>query len=330
MPLQTFQKTLQAHVQSPKTVLIGNGFSMAYSPDMFAYDSLFETADMATNYPQLTTVFDELETRDFEYVMQSLKSASSLGSIYHCDINVINIMHQHIESLKQLLIESITATHPENCGVISENQYRSTRNFLSNFVNIFSTNYDLLLYWALVHDQKNGPRVDKTDGFYRTDGILTWAKENDQASYYLHGAMHLYKDGTDIKKIEYTTIGNPLRDQVSTNINNEKYPIFVSEGSSTDKLLRIEENKYLLNCMDKLKNISGVLFIHGHSFKSNDDHIWNAIEKNKEISHICVSIFGDENTPDNRNIRTKAHEIAGQAEAGLSFYTAESANLWAE
>ncbi|SDK89142.1 protein of unknown function [Maridesulfovibrio ferrireducens] len=328
MPLMTFEQAI-ASCEERKNVLLGNGFSMAYSADMFSYSSLYEKADIDQRYEEIAAIFNELDCRDFETVMNSLNSAAFVGAIYDCNELVVGKMNESIQNLKDLLISSIANTHPTACHYINENKYKNTRKFLLNFSSYFTTNYDLLLYWSL-QNHEDGIRLDRTDGFLRPNETLSWEKGNNQNSYYLHGAMHLYKDkaSPDIEKLAYTEIGNPLTEQVRSKIDNGAFPIFISEGRSLAKLRKIEENKYLLHCLEKFREIQGTLFIHGHSFSTNDDHIWDSISNNNRIERLFVSIYGDENSQDNIAIKNKVIEIGTSINVSPEFYSSESANLW--
>lgn len=332
MPLLTFDEAIQAAGEGSKHVLLGNGFSMAYDPNMFSYGSLFERANIERDFPELAEVFEELDTKDFERVMDSLKSASVLSGIYGCGDDSVVRMTNNIEDLKDLLIRSISSTHPSRVSDVEDEKYRRTCVFLRNFLSVFTTNYDLLLYWSLQQQEMVG-RPSRTDGFLRDeDGKLCWASDNPQGSYYLHGAMHIYKEKADVVKLRYHALGDTLTEQVREKIDEEIFPIFVSEGSSMDKLIKIESNKYLSHCLDALKKMQGALFIHGHSFSDNDDHIWDALRRCPNVTGLYVSLFGDENSQENRAIKAKVRSIAedagGPADVGVVFYDAASANIW--
>lgn len=329
MPLITFQNALERCGTGSKSVLLGNGFSMAYSRDMFDYSSLFKWAEIDNNHPKLKEVFDQLGTRDFELVMKALKSASQIGAIYECNAVNIQQMNANIDELKELLIDAITQSHPNTVDTIPDSKYKSTRVFLNHFGKIFTTNYDLLLYWSLCRNIDGKILAGWRDGFSGENGHLSWDKGNDQNSYYLHGAMHLFMDSPDVDKIVYRT-GNPLRDQVRTKILNDEFPIFVSEGTSIEKTIRIEENKYLTHCLDALKGLTGSLFIHGHSLDENDDHIWDAIAENRNITAIFVGIHGDENSARNIAKKAKASSIVERNQSHLVYYDVSTADIWKE
>lgn len=69
--------------------------------------------------------------------------------------------------------------------------------------------------------------------------------EQGQSVYYIHGAMHIFSDGSDIEKLSYSSTGIPLAEQVKVSIAQNKFPVFISEGSTSHKLARIKKNGYL-------------------------------------------------------------------------------------
>ena len=68
--------------QNNRHILLGNGFSRACRNDIFAYSSLFENADFAALSEPARSVFDALETTDFEAVIEALGSAAKVLSVY--------------------------------------------------------------------------------------------------------------------------------------------------------------------------------------------------------------------------------------------------------
>ena len=73
-------------------------------------------------------------------------------------------MQRDAEGLREVLVQAIAQNHPEFPAAIADDQYRGCRVFLANFANIYTLNYDLLLYWALMHDELP-PAVPCDDGF---------------------------------------------------------------------------------------------------------------------------------------------------------------------
>lgn len=61
-----------------------------------------------------------------------------------------------------LLVQAIAGRHPERPSDITEDQYKACRAFLAHFVGesrekhkgqVYTLNYDLLLYWTLLYDE---------------------------------------------------------------------------------------------------------------------------------------------------------------------------------
>lgn len=156
----TFAEALTKTVEERRYLLLGNGFSISLFSDCFSYASLFEEAQKSGLFekdPELAQAFELLQTTDFEFVMEALKTASKLVPLYGGDKRK---MEHHSELLKNVLVQAISGRHPERPSEISEEQYANCRAFLAEFIGeaqqksgrVFSLNYDLLLYWSVLHD----------------------------------------------------------------------------------------------------------------------------------------------------------------------------------
>jgi hypothetical protein len=114
-------------------------------------------------------------------------------------------------------------------------------------------NYDLLLYWAQMHNEEgNEPSSD--DGFRKPEddydaAYVTWESGNShkQNTWFLHGALHLFDAGTEIQKYTWVNTGLRLIDQIRDALKRDYFPTFVAEGTSNEKLIRIRHNDYLAN-----------------------------------------------------------------------------------
>ncbi len=160
---------------------------------------------------------------------------------------------------------------PDNVGDIEGGEYASARTFLANFDGkIYTVNYDLLLYWILLQDA--GPSVWKDDGFRADpdDADAEWViwdgyEGFSQRVFYLHGGLHLYDAGSQLKKITWVRTGIPLIDQIREALAENVYPHVVTEGSSEQKLGRIEHSPYLHRGLKSLNSCGGSLLVFGHS-----------------------------------------------------------------
>lgn len=362
----TFEKALLSTEDCRRYLLLGNGFSISLFPKCFTYASLYQEAKdqgLLAQTPELEKAFDLLGTIDFEFVMESLKAASKLGPLYGYDGGK---MAQHAELLKEVLIQAIAGRHPARPSEITQKQYKACRSFLTNFIGIdrdkklqgkvFSLNYDLLLYWSVLHDiievdwdgqrliEKHDQALVHDDGFRSPEDnwdaeYVAWEQfsaSHEQSVTFLHGAMHLYERAHELAKLCWERSGNrPLMDQIRAALDDEKYPLFVSEGTSSFKMARINRSAYLSKALRSFATCcntkSASLFVIGHSLADNDDHVLRRI-KNGKVGRVFISMFGDPLDERNLAIQTKADGwIAARHESSplaIEFIDASTLHIW--
>ena len=199
MSLITFE---DAHERVPAGtvphLLLGNGFSRACRDDIFAYSALFDRADFNQLSPRARHAFDLLQTTDFERVMLALRDAARLVGLYLPGQPCVGRqLQEDADGLREVLVQAVADNHPEFPAQISDSSYASCRRFLARFDRIYTLNYDLLLYWALMQSEIQ-PTVRSDDGF-RAPGpgqhetYVTWEPgRHGQKVYYLHGALHIF------------------------------------------------------------------------------------------------------------------------------------------
>lgn len=163
---------------------------------------------------------------------------------------------------------------PEAPHAINTDQHQACHKFLINFESIYTINYDLLLYWVYVNHEK----ILFKDGFINslTDSQeLVWYQKNERFInlYYLHGALHLYQDGNDIKKHSSKYNKITLKNQIENKLQQNKPPLFVSGGTALSKEKTIRNNPYLHSAFNSFKQCDQALFIYGFGFNDNDGHI---------------------------------------------------------
>lgn len=323
--MQTFQDALDSIEENEtSSLLIANGFSQAWDHEVFNYANLLEAADFSEREGQLRELFEKSETYDFERIMDQLVSAERVLESYGIDGEIIEDIKKDQEILKSALVSAIAETHPSLPRDVTDEQYVAVRNFLVNFSSVFSLNYDLLFYWA-----RNMYDLEPED--YETDDGFRWPEvwcghDTDQQVHFLHGGLHIYDNGADIKKHTFKDYeGISIIEKVRRNLEAGKFPLFVSEPSHEKKKIKIEHNPYLNFCFQALSEIEGVLFIFGHSMDENDKHIFDQINKSK-VSKVFVSIYGDEATDANRRTIANARAFL---DAQVEFYQSESTPVWA-
>ena len=339
---ETSQKQLTRHL------LLGNGFSIAYNKDIFSYAKLLES-EKIYNDSKLKKIFEALTTNNFEKVVKSLKDANKILQIFSVNKELQCEINSKANTLKEILIEEISQKHPHNYS-ISEEKYSKTIDFLFNFIgldnnrggNIFTLNYDLLLYWTLFKKSINNKTLYFCDGFTWDDSNdLCWKKDIASNTYFLHGALHLSENSGYTYK-EFYKNDKDLIQQIKHNLNNDNFPLIVFEGTSSEKLSQINHNSYLINAMYEFEKSmldkNSALFIFGHSLEDSDNHIINLIS-NSNINHIYISVFGNIEDDNNESIRSKISEIkrirknktapsAANNPINIKAFSAQSANIW--
>jgi hypothetical protein len=325
-------------IQKPH-LLLANGFSIACRSDIFVYKRLFEQADFS-NSPEAAKTFSRLGTTDFEKVIRSLQDAAKVASVYRpMDEELVTKLLKDADLLKELLVQTIASSHPERPTDIQDKEYQACYKFLNYFASIYTVNYDLLLYWALMHGS-DGNGGGFKDGFAKPEDdydatYVSW-QENGNV-WYLHGALHLFDARTEIQKFTWSNTGIRLIEQTRTALNKNFFPLFVAEGTSQEKLERITHSAYLSKALrsfeERMNVISSSLFVFGHSFSENDEHILKCIEKGR-ISKLFIGLHGDTTTKSNKDIINRAERLKNRRDQDypleISFFDASTANVWGQ
>lgn len=320
-------------------LLLGNGFSQAYYGD-FGYTTLYQAIKDEKKNKNIKKLFKYFGTSNFEAVLSFLKDAQFLFKIY--GIDSANIIRDY-ERIRDALAEAILKVHPEKTTVVPEKAKINCYEFLKQFNDIYTVNYDLLLYWTLLTD----PNLDFGDYFTRDDDTpeeyCEYVKDGsrkDKHVFFLHGGLHLFiKDGRTIKKVWGNTI--PLIRQIKEEIENGYYPWVVAEGDYESKLKQIKSNPYLDHAFEKLSQNEGQLFTFGFSFSSQDKHIIKAVVKNCAIKHLWIGIRGKLSDKNNEHLIKIANDMMSDRKRivkginkrtrgplEIHFYNAGDMNIW--
>ncbi|HNO80333.1 MAG TPA: DUF4917 family protein [Phycisphaerae bacterium] len=334
--LLTFDNALGQADKQPH-VLLGNGFSIACRADIFQYGQLFDRADFKDLEVTARAAFAALQTTDFEIVMRALRQAAKLAAVYaKKQPGLGKRLRRDADGLREVLASTIASSHPNRPADIQPEQYTACRTFLSRFRSIYTVNYDLLLYWALMQSELE-PQISGDDGFRQPeDGpeqYVTWEvdRTDTQSVHYLHGALHVFDAGSEVQKYTWCNTGMALIDQIRAALASDKYPLFVAEGSAEEKLDRIQHSGFLNRSYRSFAKISGPLVIFGHSLAENDEHILHLIDRGK-MSPILVGLYGDPASASNRQIIERAKRFPSnrppRRAASVQFFDAESARVW--
>lgn len=235
MKLETFDDVLKSmHANGGREfhLLLGNGFSMAYDSTIFSYNAMH---DFITKLDDelLSKLFEIIKTKNFEMIMQQLDNFAALIDVFGSDEHLKNKVKTAARKLKHNLLEAVKALHPEHVFTIPQKKNDACAEFLKSFLNtkghIYTTNYDLLLYWVLMRNNimKSvdgfGRDRENPDEFVAEEELvfseLRWGKHKDkQDIFYVHGALPLFDTGVEIIKEEYDS-QHYLLDNISERID---------------------------------------------------------------------------------------------------------------
>lgn len=304
-----YSEVLQSMNQNgqDKTLLLGNGFSIAYNPQRFSFTYLKDSAikqGIISSDSSILKLFEQFHTSDFEKIIRLLNDYVKIDSVFNPTKDQ-TALRQQIEELKQHLVDTITNNHPDTVNSLSEAEYNYAMAFIKEYKRIYTLNYDLLLYWVTMkilsgsEEYKKSCLLDISDGFgtpSNKEEYVSFRNEggNSFGIHYLHGALHIFDNRDELKKLTFSRTDIPLKQQIKNNLDQEIYPVFISEGSSSEKQEKIIHNAYLNHCFRSLKKIKGNLVIFGTLLKMNDQHIQDAICRNN-CENIYIGLFDKEN-----------------------------------
>lgn len=336
----SFKEAIQlAHEAGGKRhILLGNGFSIG-AHEKFRYGTLYEQAKKIGLPKHVESLFERYGTTNFEEVLKQLSEGRWLASHYKLAKTDPNLdMGTDYEKVKDAFVGAVTASHPANRNEIADQKLEACNAFLTQFNNVFTTNYDLLLYWASL---ATSPFPFK-DGFWGTENpqYLTFvslpesANTEDGYIYFLHGTLHLYAQCGEVIKM-CRGGGNPqLLIQVEEALAEDRFPLVVSEGDPGQKKVRIRENFYLRACRRNFQQIEGSLFVFGSSLGTGDAHIREWIVQNQKLERLFVGVHGDPEKERNQDLMLRirhgveSHHHSGEQTLRVDFYDSSTANVW--
>jgi hypothetical protein len=170
---------------------------------------------------------------------------------------------------------------------------RTISDTLERFEWVFTTSYDLLVYWAMAAGGFE-PFMDhfRWGGRCEFDPRRTTVPANRVPVYFLHGALHLVVGSSGVTwKLRQTDLDNIL-DQFGQPIKGDARarPLLVTEGSAEDKLAAIEDNAYLSHALDRLRERKLPVVVFGSSLSEQDSHLADALSENPKRP-IAVSML---------------------------------------
>ena len=295
-------------------ILIGNGASRAVS-DKFGYKTLYERASQGDSlYPlQATdrTLFERRNTPNFELVLGDLRRALTVGEVLSATAEYQALVQEHYDRVRKALAWAVHFVHPTHRDVGAA-RLRAIGSELKKYEWVFSTNYDVLAYWAAM--------MVGINGFYDWFGgdgrqFRDRAPLPDRTKLlFLHGALHLYvpiggsDSGPVRKRVRKQMVG--LLDQL---IKLQEAPLIVAEGTPDQKLVAMIRNDYLRFSYRTLREYTGPLVIFGSALEESDNHLIDAL---RPLSgrKLAVSVHGSDSQAKKTVARLQSLLDEGQVE----------------
>ncbi|MBP2158836.1 MULTISPECIES: DUF4917 family protein [Asticcacaulis] len=276
----TFEKAIAQTDKCQRHLLLGNGFSIN-ARKSFNYDSLFESGKPFSS--EVARIFQEQGANDFELALENAQS------------------QLHKDEINSAFLRALSKVHPHSSVNVTDDEADHCTRFLEHFVGIsrrqlrgrvYTTNYDLLLYWVVVRKKRRLWCYDNHEG----SGGAWQPEKIDPGLVYLHGALHLFERDNQQIKLHYPG-GGRLIDQMRERLNQGEFPVIVAEGTSVAKSERIQRSAYLKKASKLLKSgLRGtecVLFTYGHSLNERDSHLFNILGESKvKAKAIYIGAWG--------------------------------------
>jgi hypothetical protein len=314
-----------------QTLLLGNGASIAIHNE-FAYPTLHSVADAKGLLATTAPIFAKLGTTDFEHVLLACWYAEHVNVALGTPSADISAAYAEVRTA---LIQAVHSVHPVHADVAADLQRAGT--FASSFPTVVSLNYDLTLYWAmLLFNAANGSWFK--DAFHHGEFQTDWGylrrplppATGATLVFYPHGSLSVARDyiGDETK---IAVAAGDLLETITHRWSSGHYvPVFVSEGTSKEKVASIRRSHYLTNVYEEvLPELGENLVVYGWSFDERDQHVLNAISANPP-KRMAVSVFTGQSEADQQAFCHQVLKTVGQSLAGTDviFFDSLSPGCW--
>ena len=239
--------------------------------------------------------------------------------------------------VRQALIDTVNAVHCTHTNV--QVDLARIAAFSKAFKTIVTLNYDLTVYWAMLEGNSQYGNWFK-DGFVGPGQSFDpgWARlrtpfnaTGTSLVFFGHGSLIL---GTSLSGSEskIVTAGSPNLFAAIANQwqNGGLAPLFVSEGTSAQKLQAIRRSPYLSTVHHQVLSSFGNknLVAYGLSFAANDEHVLQALSK-APPAKLAVSVH----QPQGPAAQPFCHHVLAQTATWLpnttvEFFDASSSGCW--
>ncbi len=272
-------------------LLIGNGASCAIA-DSFRYSSLRERATAGIPHPLTDAdkaLFAEFDTDSFEDVLAALWISTRTARVL--SLGRLTLVRRYLH-VRRSLIEAVQRIHLAWSEELRDKALRPRRLYLRSLDSVYSTNYDLLLYWTIMSGVGVAPGfVDffwsNPPAFNPSDTGIGWWNAGATKVYYLHGGLHLFRNRSGFSRKQVASVGSLL-----DRVGRPFAPLYVAEGASARKLRAILRSDYLHFALDRFRTHAGALVVFGHSLQEQSDGHLVAAMQSWTRRQVAISVVG--------------------------------------
>lgn len=287
------------------TLLLGNGMSInVWEP--FGYRNLYDRARLGGLTEQDRKLFSS--TPNFERVLADLLTAIRVNDAVGLETRPLLERYRNIQSA---LVQAVREVHLK-LGRIPLSTRKTIGDTMERFEWVFTTSYDLLVYWAMACEGF-APFMDhfRYGGRCEFDPARASVPANRVPVYFLHGALHLVVGSSGATwKLRQTDLDSILN-QFGKSIEGdaEARPLLVTEGSAADKLAAIEDNVYLSHALTRLRQRDLPVVVFGSSLSEHDAHLAEALSEHPERP-VAISML----PADRKRLLAEQVDISGRLE----------------
>ncbi|MGE8322831.1 MAG: DUF4917 family protein, partial [Pseudomonas sp.] len=224
-------------------------------------------------------LFKSLGTELFEPVLSTLNTTVRANAALA--INSTAPLNRYY-SIKEALIHAVRTVHLP-WPLLPPTTLATLNQALRGYRSVYTSNYDLLLPWAVQHAPQGFAKLFDEQGFF---DVRRTSSQGTRVLH-LHGGLHLLKlpDGTTRQR---SADSAELLDGFAVNIPGE-VPLFINEDRSEEKLRAIRNSDYLSWCLGQLARESQGLCLFGQHLDSSDQHLLEAIRLARP-KHLSIAI----------------------------------------
>lgn len=310
-------------------ILLGNGASIAVDSD-FSYGSLKQHAtDNGLLTEDVQNIFDFFHTEDFELILRIVWQATNVNKSLEIQDEKTEQAYAHV---RDCLIAAVRDIHPEH-EIVSD-QISRVYEFLKSFKTIISLNYDLIVYWAMMYGLDIDDKHAFKDCFVGTDFDDDWQRFRDPIGnqktcslvFYPHGNLVLARDKIENER-KISSGGLSLLEGILSKWAKGSYvPLFVSEGTSKQKIKSIHSSYYLNTVYrEVLPSLPTDIVLYGWGLGEHDLHIVDRLAKS-DINKVAVSVFGNDQAYCNMVNQILKDKLGNKCE--VTFFDCQSDGCW--